>query len=459
MAEICLFMASFFVLLSFKKPFMDYWDSFMYVLYIIHNEPTVLLGRLGFIYFFNIVWKFLEFFGLQQWELHHVISLFNILFSSSTVVAWFLIARRVFKNINLAFGSSIILLFSPDFVRYGSEVFTEPMAMFLAYSSLYAFTKAVDDKKPRLLWLSGLVFIYSLSVRESNIFLLLFFPAYYLIKREQHGLAVKDYGIFIFIMLVFAFLGVAYVLITVGDNYWENLHLYFSDEKDYMPRMWMLDLSYNVIGAGFGHLIVPALGLCYMLFRGERGGVLILSTLLAPIVVLTLYGWITGRYFIICFPALALFVAALFYGLAKFIYRQHADSGGKLVVFYVFVLLWAAFSLNQSMGILKEDIKTSKMLEDSGRYYLNNFGEDTVFLVGFKGSMMGDCFFPLAESKKEIIWPGKNLTQIVEAHRSRGKTVVVEPGTYSGTEKNDVDTMMKDFTFREIDRGVYELPP
>ena len=73
----------------------------------------------------------------------------------------------------------------------------------------------------------------------------------------------------------------------------------------------------------------------------------------------------------------------------------------------------------------------SRYLQGYGLRLLNDFPENTVFIIGNRSALMGQYYIPLTGSKKYLIWSGwkwprKRLVKTVEYHFSRNKRIIID---------------------------------
>jgi len=461
--EVCLFALSFLLLWGYMEPFMMEWDGYGYLRNIAEQRRSGLgLGRVGFIFPFAFIWGISRQFGVGAFDFHYIVSFFNILFSSTTVVVWYILAGRLFKDRGLALGSALIMMFTKGFIRTGSEILTEPLAMLLAYSSILVYSKALDEENAGLMAVSGLLFGYSLEVRESNMYMMLPFLVIYLEKEGPRGQAMKSLGLFTIALILAASIGPIAIYMNEGSRYTGTIKNWLTFNKSNIPHIWeTLDTSIKRLEAGFGPLLPPVLGLIYLMARGKHAERLILYSLLAPLLAFSLFGCLPLRYFVTSFPSLALLTAVFLSAIADLSAALMKLERRAKTLFFALVAIWIALNFVQSHAVLAEDIKASEKTEAYGLFLLNNFTEDTVFLVGGKTPMMKSYLVPLSGSKKIVIpnWTGEKLPAVVEAYRAEGKTIVVQPGGYSGAEKEEVDALMRMHAFKNIGMGLYELKP
>lgn len=123
----------------------------------------------------------------------------------------FLVIRKLSKNIFISFISG--LFFSAAFISHQSlswfaAVTTTLPAAFFALLSLLFYLDFLEDRKHRSVFLSSIFLIVSLNFKESALFLIPFYPLYYLIaERNKFSLSkflrfhwlILGYGLLIFL--------------------------------------------------------------------------------------------------------------------------------------------------------------------------------------------------------------------------------------------------------------------
>jgi 4-amino-4-deoxy-L-arabinose transferase-like glycosyltransferase len=467
--EILLTLFSFIVLYYFKKSFIVNWDGYEYIKDIyFHRRSVLLLGRLGYIYFFIPVWDILRIvFDFSILNFHHVVRLFNILFGSLIVAFLYLIIKKIFKNNLIALGSAFILLFSKDFIRYSVSINTEVMMIFFIILSFYFYVISFEKKNSIYLYFSAFLFGYAFEVREVALFSILFFLAFYFSKKDLKIFNLKNYILFLTIMFFASILGPLIFYFIEGDKYIGSILYHLNVDKTLSISSFnkfiilnKLIKAYDVIREGFGILLFAWLGFIILIFKKRYRELLIIFSLFLPIIILTFYGGQDQRYFIVGYLSLSVLTSISLFYLIRYLCMFSKIKKYKKHIYLIFLLIMLSFNFFNFYDDLINENDYSKHLEKYGLGLLNGYPDNVVFLIGWRSSLMGHYYIPLTGSKKKVIWsgwawPGRNLNRRVENYLSQNKTIIIDLSHYNGNERRDVESLMSIYKPKKNSRGLY----
>ena len=457
--EIALFLFSFSVLLFFKKSFIQLdWDGFEYIRKIyLHQKSDLFLGRIGYIYFFIPIWDIFKYlFHLSILDFHHVIRFFNIIFGSLTIALIYLTLKRIFRDWPIALGMALILLFSPEFIISIGEIRTEIPVFFFVFASYFSYVMAFEKKNRACLYLSAFLFGYAFEVRESALFMIFFFPAYFISVKGWKTFWLKEAILFAAIMLFTAIIGPIFFVITEGSKYLDKIKYWLSvgSYVDLTAPLKYPYIIYSIINCGFRLQVLSFLGLLTLFMGKEKNNLLVIVSLILPALIgLCTLGNATPtpRFFMICYPAFAL-LASIFIDFISDVFSSLLKTKqSKGVIYLVLLICFLLISFPHLSRYMKWDKEESKRLETYGLYLLNNFPENTVFLIGQNSSVMGNYFIPLTNSIKEVIWsvwewPGKDLGKVAKIYLLLDNIIVIDPSQFQfPNEKKDVEELMKEY--------------
>jgi len=476
--EILLTLFSFILLYYFKKSFPVTWDDFRYIEKIyLHERSNLLLGRPGFVYFFMAIWDILRtLFNLSIFEFHHVVRLFNIAFGSLTVLFLYLTVKKIFKNDLIAMGSALIFLFSMDFIRFNSYIITEPMMLFFVILSFYFYTVAFEKKKPIYLYLSAFLFGYAFEVHEPALFFILFFPAFYICKKDLKIFSSKNYLVFVAIMLITALSGPLLIYLNEGQGYIESIAHVLSMDKtltlsssinSFSPLFTeKVAYAYNLLRSDFGcpSLLFALLGAFVLLFKKRYKELLIVLSLFVPDIIFTFYANGTTRYFISGYFALSMLASVFLFYLTAGICRSLNISKYRKHVFFLFLFVLLCFNFINFHNLWVNEANYTKHLESLGLNLTKNFpAENTVFLLGDEKSPLIDYYLVLSNSKQEVIcsgweWPSQKLNETIMNYLSENKTIVVDTNLSQFSieeQREEMEQLISSYELENASMGLF----
>lgn len=412
--------------LLFSKPFVMDWDGFDYINNIYEGHRSgLLLGRLGFIYFFIPLWQLLNVLGMHILDFHHVMRLFNIVFMIGSVVLVYLLAKHLF-NRRIGLASALFFLFSRDVLGSGTDIITEPMMLFLLLASYYTFMLAHKGKNTLLV--SGILFGWSFAVREAALFGILFFPAYVLYAGK---LPYWEYVKAALLAGCVIMLGPLLVYLAEGNAYLENIAA-TSGHNVWTFSFARITETLTILQEGFMLLPLAAVGLVALLWQREKHGWVIMA-LLTPTIVFTFYGILNERFFLSSYVLLAILVAIL-------VDRIRSKRAFVGVVVLLLTIQGVFF-----VGDLWEQRQESIEMQEYGAALLK-YPDNAVFLIGKRSALLGMYYAPLTGMEREVIWsgwdwPGDDLDSIVGQHLQNGKPVIVDARWY--TDEAEIEDIQR----------------
>jgi hypothetical protein len=461
--EILLGIFAFILIYYYKKPFiiegagpLD-WDGYSYLRNIYdHKIAPLMIGRMGFVYFFAIIWDIFKIFNFSILNFHHVVRFMNIVFASLTIVFFYLMIKRIFNNKLIGLGSSLLLLFSKDFINYSGRVYAEAMMIFFIVLSFFFFTKSFESSKVWQLYLAAFLFGFAFEVRESALFSILFFLVFFIFKKSK-SFTIKNYFIFCVIMFVTAVTGPLVVYLIKGQDYINQILYWINFRKDISyPLIYRLVRVYNNIIDGFGMLILPLIGTIIMFIKRKYKELLIAVSLALPIITFTFYGHMAERFFIVGYLGLSLLAsAAIFYLIDYFSFLKNKRIFVYLLI--LFILLGSNF-FNFHNELIREQ-KYAKQVEQYGLHLLNDFPENSLLIVGARSNLM-KYYTHLTNSKKEIIGPDKksveNINQTFREKLSINKTIIFDPSQFYflGARENIIE-LISFYDYEKNSDGFY----
>jgi hypothetical protein len=458
--EILLGILSFILIYYYKKPFiiegtgpLD-WDGYTYLRNIYnHQISPLMLGRMGFVYFFAIIWNIFKIFNFSILNFHHVVRFMNIAFASLTIVFFYLMIKNIFNNKLIGIGSSLLLLFSKDFINYSGRVYAESMMIFFIVLSFFFFVKSFESNKVWQLYFAAFLFGFAFEVRESALFSILFFLVFFIFKKSK-TFTIKNYFIFCTIMFITAVIGPLIIYLIEGQSYLNQILYWKKFQEGTMvsyPLIYRLISVYNKIIDGFGILLFPLIGTIIMIIKRKYKELLIAISLALPIVAFTFYGHMLERFFIVGYLGLSLLVsAALFYLIDYFSFLK--DKKKFVYLLILFILIGIHF-LNFHNELIREQ-EYAKEVEKYGLHLLNDFPENSLLIVGGRSELM-HYYTHLTNSKKEIIGPGKesveNLNKTFEKILYNNGTIVFDPNQFYFSRAKE--NIMKAISFYDSERN------
>jgi hypothetical protein len=467
--KILLGVLAFILFYFYKKPFiiegsgsLD-WDAYGYIKDIYWNQISFLMwGRIGYIFFFSTVWKILNAFNFPILEFHNAVRLFNIIFASFSIVFFYLTIKNIFKNKLIAIGSSLILLFSKDFINYSGRVYTESMMIFFIILSYYFFTKSFESKKSWHLYLSAALFGFAFEIRESALLSIFFFLVYYIYKRKDSTFTLKNYSVFCITMFITAMIGPFIIYLMQGQKYINQILYWSKFQKGTVvsyPIMLRLGHVYQNITDGFGFLVLPLLGMIILSFKHKYKELLIAISLIIPILIYTFYGNMLERFFIIGYLGLSLFTAITLFYIIN--YLQFSRTLRKYAFIMLLIILLIVNFINFHSE-LKEEQKYALYVEQYGLHLLNDFPENTEYIIGARRQAL-NYFIDLTEPKpkKGTIGLGGTPDEFKEKIKKKlleNKTIVIDPNQfYFPDETENVKKILNDYPSYKDRQGLYIL--
>jgi hypothetical protein len=446
---------------------MTDWDSFGYLKHIYtHSRSGLLLGRLGFIGFFIPIWELCsKFFKMPILEFYNVIITADIIFSSLTIFLVYLVTRSITRNKLVALGSTVILIFSRDFIRLAGDVLTEPMMIFTVILSYFCYIKSINKKNLFYFYLSAFIFGCAFEVREAALFSILFFPAFLSTRKESEYFSVKNHLFFILIFLATAFILPFYCYLKGGNNYIHDIFY----RASYFKFGCNFQVVYRAMNSGFGNLLFPLVGFIMLLFRREFAKLLIIFTLFIPNIIFSFLPNSLSRYFVFGYIALSILTAYCFFYIVRYAMPVLKFFHKRSSLLFAILLIWLlAPNFNNFYGQLIKDKKYSKYLQDYGLKLLNNFPENTIFIIGDRSALMGQYYIPLTKSRKKIIssgwdWPHEKLGEVVEDYLSNGKKIIIDLAGFKPLsadfqdEERDLMKLLLSYKTKEIGNNLVEL--
>jgi len=456
---------SFLLFYYFKPDFMTDWDAIGYIKNISdHCRSGMGLGRVGFIYFYIPIWDAcINLLKVPLLEAYHVVMFVNLCFSSLTIGIVYLLVGKVFRNKQVAFASAVVLIFSRAYISIAAQPLTEPMMIFLVMLSFFLFVLSTEKKNLLFFYLSAFIFGFAFEVKEAAMLSVLFFPAFIFTRKEADFLSLKEYLLFITIVLLTAFSMPLYFYLKDSVKYIHDIR-YASSFDSFNFGDWQ-EIYYN-LRAGFGILWLPLVGGLFLWLRKEFNKILIILSLVVPNVVFSLYGSRVARYFVLGYIPLAILSAyCFFYGIGYLRKLFNFSRIDFIRLFLCGVLILAVYNLNVFYRPMMKEIRDAENFKEHGLMLLNKFSNNTTYITGEHSTLMQHYYIPLTRSKKRVIacgwdWPKNNLGKVVERHLLKGRRVIIDLDGFRRiyfNEVRDVIKLMSMYKLKQLDANFIEL--
>ena len=300
-----------------------------------------------------IVALFYSGFGEHVWLGRLVSSIFSTL----TIITFFLFARRVLKP-QAALWSLILFIFSPLFNRLGTAFMPEATVMFFYVAALYLYYRWLDEQRSYLLFLASAHTALAILVKPTSIHVGLIFA---LLATQRFGWPViKNWRVWLAGAIcllpgalyywharnLYLEFGNTFGVLSGGDSKFGNLSYWLS------PRFYR-GLAKTEVNLVFTPLAVPVflIGFCQSLRRRQ-------TLLLFSVIAIGIYYLIVARYsgyargeqyhiYMVPFAALG-FGAGIDYLLNDY---EHRRLG--MLVAIVSILALVAWSARLYVGMLR----------------------------------------------------------------------------------------------------------
>ena len=358
---ISLFLLTILVRMIFKNGGVFHWDSLKDVMVIEEMIKTGSMqysyayGAPGMVAFVSIFyWMDKVLFGATSAEPAYFFVTF--LTTALSVVLIYILTKKITRSQFASITASLFFSFNAIILTVTTYPKTHSIALFFILLSFYFILLYNKTKKSKYIWLSGLLFGLSVSVRIMNA--LLFIPLLFLYfnpKIKNRLLIFKKNKLKLrnFLYLIISAFGIWYILFAKRISEWGGFFQYlsrllgeqgsavrwqglFSDSLRY--SISQIYISISIVGA-----ILFFIGLYYGIIKYRKTLIFLLLWLLPPFLYFANIDQPLSRFFIVFIPAISIIMAMG----NLFVYRKNKMIGIIVAAIVIISMFYVAYPIIQ----------------------------------------------------------------------------------------------------------------
>ncbi len=346
---------------ALKLTVMPLWHDESFSALLIRYDLKEMLYRIGLdvhppLYYLSLkAWSFIFSGSLFS------IRMFSVFFGMLTVLALYLLVKKLFQNENLAIFSSVLITLSSFQIQYDMEARMYTLGAFLLVISTYLLIRSLQSEKLRW-WLLYSITISAAIYTHYYAFFWIFaqgiFVIYWLIKNKGKNLKFCLLAYALGIILYFPWLSIFLrQLNQVQENYWIESMNIWSIPNTFLNMTIGTSTDPNKLYYLLLFLIIVLLWAIIFFVKKLKNDFkwLILSLLLIPFFLSTLLSFKTAiyldRYFIFSLPFYLIFLTATIFLIKNERLKKTLIVLAVLTSLISFPARWLSFGIEKKPGM------------------------------------------------------------------------------------------------------------